>query len=727
VSKKYVCIKQQDVKDCGPACLASISKYYGLRISISQTRELCGTDNSGTNILGLVRGARELGFMAEGVKGNKESLFEDFTLPAIAHVILNNNLHHFIVIYEIKENEIVVADPFHGLRNYSLAEFTDIWTGALILLQPSDKFELNEPYKEGLWNFVPLLQGQKLSLFLIFLVSIVITCIGLGGAFYFQYLIDKIIKLKLENKLSIISIGMIIFYAFSSGFEFLRKYILICFNQYIDRKLFLSYYNHIISLPMNFFSSRKTGDITSRFTDATKVRDGLVGVTVTVMVDLLILIISSAIMYTQNSLLFGVSILLVPIYIWIITGFHKKFDKLNRIQMENNSLLTSYIIESIKGIETIKTYSAQEQAKLKTKEKLDNFIQSIFKLALVDNFQDALKFFVQLASSIVILWVGANQAIQGNITAGQLIAFNALVSYFFQPLQNLVNLQTIIQSAYVAGDRLSEITSISSENEGDRNIDNLKGDIYIENLSFRYGNNPLTLKDINLKIGKFSKVALVGESGSGKSTLLKLFMKFYKQENGSIIINDQNLQDININDLRHRIAYISQENFFFHESIYENLCLGLEEKPNLNTIIDICKLTKAHDFIVQLPLQYDTVLDEGGLNLSGGQRQRLALARALLKNPDIVLMDEATSNLDPITEHAISDILQNSLQHVTSIIISHNLNMIKHCDLICVMENGTIIETGTHNELISSKGKYYNLWSSQFKAGNNNAQELTLV
>ncbi|OEF98971.1 bacteriocin ABC transporter ATP-binding protein [Vulcanibacillus modesticaldus] len=719
---KYHCVKQHDIKDCGPACLATVSKQYGLKIPISKIREVAGTDKQGTNAYGLIQAAEKLGFTAKGVKTmNKEAIFEELPLPAIAHVIVDGTLLHYMVIHKITRKEIIVADPAKGIVKYTPEEFFKIWTGILILLVPTPKFKKGDQTKGLFTRFFHLLLPQKKLLIHIFFASILFTIFGILGAFYFKFLIDDILTYQLSKTLHILSIGVIVLYLFKILLSAFRTQLLLYLSQKLDISLILGYYHHVLNLPMNFFGTRKVGEIISRLMDASKVREAISGATLTIMIDVLMVIIGGAILYSQNSFLFGVTLLLVPLYILIVWVFLKPNDRINRQEMENNAQLTSYIVESLNGIETVKAYNAERQANFETEKKFVSFLKTVFKHGFLNNVQASLRGFVELVGGVIILWVGAYQVIKGNLSVGQLITYNALLAYFLEPIKNLINLQPMMQTAIVAADRLGEILDLElekDENEEKKiNPASLKGRITIKNLDFRYGTRQLVLKNINLSIEPGEKIALVGESGSGKTTLVKLLMNFYQAEKGEILINDYNIQDINLDVLRGKIAYIPQDTFFFSGTIRENLQLGLAEDVELDKIIEVCKVAKAHDFINNLPLRYNTLLEENASNLSGGQRQRLAIARALLKEPDILIMDEATSNLDSITEKAISETINQVAQGITTIIIAHRLSTIMSADKIVVMDKGEIKEIGTHDSLMERKGMYYRFWKDQLPDG----------
>lgn len=717
---KYYCIKQYDTTDCGAACLATICKQNGYKIGITKIREAAGTDRQGTNAYGIIRAAEQLGFNAKGVKGNKEALFSKFPLPCVAHVIVDGSLLHYVVIHKITKKQVIIADPGAGIVKLTLEEFLGEvheegkppryqWSGVLILLVKNETFKKGDETKGLFSRFFHLLLPQKKTLLHIFVASLVYTILGIMGAFYFKELIDSVLPDGLQKTLMTLSIGVILLNVFKVILNAFRSHLLLYLSQRLDIALLLGYYRHVMELPMNFFGTRKVGEIISRFNDAGKVRDAISGATLTIMIDTLMAVAGAIILYIQNTTLFAMAVIIVILYFDIVLCFNKWYEKLNHKQMEDSAQLTSYMVESLNGIQTIKVYNAERKTNRETEIKFVKLLRSIFTLSWVSNLQVSLKKFIELVGEIVILWVGGISVIKGEMTMGSLITFNSLLIYFLDPVKNLINLQPQLQTAVVAADRLGEILDLEVEKAESEyrkmSPESLAGDIEIINLSFRYSTRKLVLEGINLKIEKGQKIAFVGESGSGKTTLSKLLLHLYTAESGEILINGNNIKDIKLECLREKIAYIPQETFLFSGTIFENLTLGVDA-VTMDDVIEASKMAQAHYFINELPLRYETRLEENGANLSGGQRQRLAIARAMLKKPDILILDEATSNLDAITERALDMTIDGFAKDMTTIFIAHRLSTIKNCDRIYVMDKGRIIEAGTHRELICMGGKY---------------------
>lgn len=462
--KKYYCIKQHDYKDCGCACLATICKSYGLKYPISKIREVAGTDKEGTSALGVIKAAEKLGFSAKGIKANKpEDIFGEIPLPAIAHVVIDNTMLHYVVIHKISEKEIIIADPAKGIVKYKPIEFFNIWTGILIIITPTSDFKKGNEVKGVFTRFFELLKPQKGLLIHIFLASILITVFGIIGSFYFKFLLDDIVPNNLKQSLTIFSIGFIVLAIFKIIMEAFRTQLLIHLGQKLDIPLMLGYYEHVINLPMSFFGTREIGEVISRFNDASNIRQAISGVALTMMIDVFMVLIGGGILYSQSPSLFGLTIIPLVIYGIIVYSFKSSIEKVNRETMEKNSKLTSYLIESLNGIETIKAFNSEREVNLETEKRFIKLIKAIFKNERINNIQVTFKRLVESIFAIIVLWIGSTQVLSGSISFGELLTFNALLAYFLDPIENIINLQPTVQTALVAAERLSEILDLELE------------------------------------------------------------------------------------------------------------------------------------------------------------------------------------------------------------------------------------------------------------------------
>ena len=367
--KKYTCIKQHDEKDCGIACLSIISRQYGYKVPMSIIREYACTDKQGTSVYGIIEAAKRLGFTAKAVKTlTLNNIFGEFPKPAIAHVIMDGSLLHYVVIHKVTKNEILIADPGKGMIKYNPEDFFKIWSGVLILMVPAPSFQKGDETKGLFQRFWGLIKVQKSLLANIFIASIIITVLGIIGSFYYQFLIDDILPNSLNNSLLVISLAMLVLAIFKVIVEFFRSILLVHMSQNIDIPLLLGYYNHVIDLPMNFFGTRKVGEIISRFNDGGKIRDAISNATLTIMIDVLMALVGAVILYNQNSKMFFICFIPIIIYLVLVYVFKKPLENVNRNMMEDNSKLTSYLVESIEGIEVVKSFNGERKVNLETEK-----------------------------------------------------------------------------------------------------------------------------------------------------------------------------------------------------------------------------------------------------------------------------------------------------------------------------------------------------------------------
>lgn len=726
-------IKQHDERDCGAACLAMIAEYYGLSQPLAKYRELTKTDRSGTNLYGMVDGAGKIGLEADALEGSTDELFEgiengEIEFPFVAHIVNENAMLHFVVIFGLKNGKFIVGDPGKGKVKYTVEKFSELWSGYIVTFKKTAGFKEGNFKEGGLRKFFGLLQGQHKLLISIFLMSLLISGIGITGSFIFKIVIDRFTSggqsdgiiawiTKDFNRLKVFFIGIILLYILQGIIQFARGWLMSILSKNIDMKLMLFYYNQIIDLPVSSISTRNTGEYLSRFSDASTIRNAISGATLTLMLDSLMVIACGIILFIQNHLLFYISLIMIVLYGIIVVSYRNAIEQTNRSVMENNARVQSYLKESIDGIDTIKANRAENLVKDNTKNKFVELINAVFKNNIISISQDSICSIIEQVGIVAILWAGFSMALRGIITVGSLMTFYALLAYFTEPIKNLIELQPTMQTAIVAADRLNDILESQTEDDaqGKKKSDS-KGvswnKIKFSRVNFRYGNQELLLKNISFEILKGQKVAIVGESGCGKTTLAKILLGFYAPESGKILLGSKDISNYSLAQIRGNIAYVNQNTFLFSDTIKNNLRLGNPDASE-EELEKACRSSHASEFIENLPMGYETFLDENGSNISGGQRQRIAIARALLTDPKLLILDEATSNLDTITETAVKNTIFNLDKELTCIIIAHRLSTIVNCDKIIVMQNGRIKEMGTHNELLKKKGIYFKMWNKQ--------------
>ncbi|HET1185845.1 TPA: peptide cleavage/export ABC transporter [Streptococcus pneumoniae] len=544
------------------------------------------------------------------------------------------------------------------------------------------------------------------------LSSLLVTIINIGGSYYLQGILDEYIPNQMKSTLGIISVGLVITYILQQVMSFSRDYLLTVLSQRLSIDVILSYIRHIFELPMSFFATRRTGEIISRFTDANSIIDALASTILSLFLDVSILILVGGVLLAQNPNLFLLSLLSIPIYMFIIFSFMKPFEKMNHDVMQSNSMVSSAIIEDINGIETIKSLTSEENRYQNIDSEFVDYLEKSFKLSKYSILQTSLKQGTKLVLNILILWFGAQLVMSSKISIGQLITFNTLFSYFTTPMENIINLQTKLQSAKVANNRLNEVYLVESEFQVQENPVHshfLMGDIEFDDLSYKYGFGRDTLTDINLTIKQGDKVSLVGVSGSGKTTLAKMIVNFFEPYKGHISINHQDIKNIDKKVLRRHINYLPQQAYIFNGSILENLTLGGNHMISQEDILKACELAEIRQDIERMPMGYQTQLSDGA-GLSGGQKQRIALARALLTKAPVLILDEATSGLDVLTEKKVIDNLI-SLTDKTILFVAHRLSIAERTNRVIVLDQGKIIEVGSHQELMQAQGFYHHLFN----------------
>ncbi|WP_155963539.1 peptide cleavage/export ABC transporter ComA [Streptococcus ruminantium] len=707
---------QVDTRDCGVAALAMILEYHHSHHSLASLRELAKTTMEGTTAFGLVKVAEDLGLETRAIRADM-SLFEvgDLTYPFIAHVLKDGKLMHYYVVTGADEKTIHIADPDPSVKLTKLTRgrFEQEWTGVSLFMAPRPEYQPHKEKKQGLLSFVPLLAKQKRLIGNIILATLLVTLINIVGSYYLQSIIDTYVPNQMKTTLGVISIGLVVVYALQQLLSYAQEYLLIILGQRLSIDVILSYIRHVFHLPMSFFATRRTGEIVSRFTDANSIIDALASTILSIFLDVSIILIISVVLFSQNIYLFFIALLSLPIYSVIIFAFMKPFERMNQEVMETNAVLSSSIIEDINGIETIKSLTSEKQRYQKIDKEFVDYLKKSFAYNKAEGQQKVLKRLAQLVLNVAILWLGATLVMDNKMTLGQLITFNTLLVYFTNPLENIINLQTKLQTARVANNRLNEVYLVESEFADQKTVTDLSlvsGDIDFRDVSYKYGYGADVLSDINLTIKRGEKISFVGVSGSGKTTLAKMMVNFYDPYKGEINLNNVNLNQIDKHALRQHINYLPQQPYIFNGTILENLLLGAKEGTTQEDVLRAVEIACIREDIEKMPLNYQTELTSDGSGISGGQRQRIALARALLTDAPIMILDEATSSLDILTEKRIVDNLL--ALDKTLIFIVHRLTIAERTERVVVLDKGKIVEQGCHRELLDQQGFYAHLVNS---------------
>ena len=711
---KRVLVHQQDETDCGAACIATICKYYKKNISIPRIRNIAGTDAKGTSGKGILIAAEKLGFDGQGFFSKEKKLKNDFPYPLICH-IKKDGLEHYVVIYKIHKTKILVADPANEITWQKIGDFNELWTGIFFLITPNEKFESIQKSKSFIERFWILMKKNKEMSIEILIASFILTLFGILSAFYYRYLIDEVIFSFLPSALTAASLGFLAVIILQSILSFARSHMIMFLGNKIDVSLTLEYFEHILNLPIDFFVKRKSGEILARFSDAATIKNALSNMVVGVILDSIMILLCGTVLIRFSSKLLGIAIIPVILSSILFLTLSRIYKKMIHKKAELEADKYSHFVESVNGISTIKALTTEKDALERAENKTINAIEKGFSLYSLSNFQCSISNFFSQIGHLAIYWYGSYLIMQGKMSLGELISFVTLLGYFIGPLSRLFSLQPQLQELSVATSRLGEILDLETENDFEQNLNDLEkaeGDFEIRNLSFSYGTRGKTLENINFSIFKGQKVAFVGHSGSGKSTLIKLLLKFYKPDSGDIIIDGYNTKDLKTSSYRNLIGYVPQEILLFSGTIAENIAWG-QKDATFKDIVKAAQEAEALDFISKLDERFNTKVGERGTTLSGGERQRIALARILLRKPKIIVLDEATSSLDSLSESAIMKTINNLQHKTTTIIVAHRLSTIKNCDQIFVMDKGHLVEHGTHEELLKLNKEYAKMWEAQ--------------
>ncbi|MCU7494100.1 MAG: ATP-binding cassette domain-containing protein [Ignavibacteria bacterium] len=714
--KKFPWLRQHDEMDCGAACLTMVSKFYGHKLSMGMVREMANVSVAGASMAAVCKAGENLGFRTRGLKLTYPAL-KDVNLPAILHW----QGYHWIVLFKISKEFVWVADPAIGIRKISHGEFKKSWTGYAIELEPTERLNELKPAKNPIFRYINYLKPMKIFLIEVFIGALILNILGLASPLFIQSILDNVIVYKNTSLLNMMLMGMVLVAFFSTLTSSAQQFIIATISAKLDLRMLAEFFKYVLSLPMSYFYNRKLGDTITRFGENSKIRAILTEASISTVLNVIMLVVYLQMMFLYSVTLSLVVLAFIPFFIALTFVFTPIFKRISNEQFIVSSDQSSYLIEAIHGIETIKANGTEWNVRNRWEESFLKSVNLSFKSQKLGLVSGVISQTLNTASTVAILWVGSNQVINGSMSIGQLMAFNALIGSVMGPIMSIVGLWDNYQSVSVAMDRLNDVFEcepeekpVVSAGEIKREMTHCDGRIEFNNLQFRYGSedSPLVLKSISLKVEPGQVVAFVGKSGCGKSTLIKTIPGFIMPTGGSLLIDGVDIKNINLLSLRRNIGMVLQESFLFSGTVMENIALG-DINPDEKRVREAAEMAAAHEFITQLPAGYKTIVGERGLAVSGGQKQRICIARALYRNPKIFIFDEATSALDAESERKIQENLNNILVNRTAFIIAHRLSTVRNADIICFLGDGIVLEKGTHDELIRQKGFYYAMAKDQ--------------
>ncbi|WP_258099405.1 peptidase domain-containing ABC transporter [Marinoscillum pacificum] len=723
--------RQHDVMDCGPTCLRMVASFHGKNYSIQELREKSHLTKEGVSMLGISTAAESIGLRTIGVKLTFDQLQNEAPLPCIIHW----NQNHFVVVYKVKNNKVWIADPVGQKIVLGKSEFLQSWItkndtdtskGITLLLEPKSDFYSKESdqgitHQKGLYYLFSYFRGYKKFVTQLIFGLLIGSLLQLIFPFLTQAIVDIGVNTRDLNFIYLILGGQLMLFFSRTSVDFIRRWILLHLSTRINVSIISDFLIKLMNLPLAYFDTKLIGDLLERVGDHRRVQQFLSSSSLNILFSFFNLIIFGIVLIIYNLRIFLVFTSGSVLYFLFAIIFLRKRKEIDYRRFNQQSANQTSMIQLISGMTEIKLNGAE---KLKRWE-WERIQAKLFKIDMdsvrLQQFQESGSLFINELKNIIITVMAATAVIKGEMTLGMMLAVQYIIGQLNGPINSVINFIREWQDARISMERIGEVHSIKNEeDEVAQRLDlpNRSGELSIENLTFRYNvlDQQNALDNISMIIPEGKITAIVGSSGSGKTTLMKLLLKIYSPTNGRLMIENINLNYVSSAKWREKVGVVMQDGFIFSDTIAKNIAIS-DEYPNLDKVIESCKIANIHTYIEKLPLGYSTKIGQDGTGLSQGQKQRLLIARAVYKNPQFLFFDEATSALDSNNEKIIMGNLEEFYKGKTVLVIAHRLSTVKKADQIIVLEKGKIIETGTHAELVSKKGNYYHLVKNQLELG----------
>ena len=691
--------------DPGLTALVMLLRFHGVGADPAQIRHQCGTAAIGTS--DMIRCAREFGLKARELKTSWGRL-ANTPLPAIAGLKDGG----FLLLGKFGGDKVVVQStktPRPELMTRD--DFDAIWDGRIVLMtRRASLMDLSRRF-DVTW-FLGAIHKYRHQLVEVLVASFFLQLFALASPLFFQVAIDKVLVHRSIGTLDVLIIGLLGIAVFETILGILRTYLFSHATNRIDVELGARLFQHLLALPTAYFQARRVGDSVARVRELESIRTFLTSSALTLVIDLFFTFVFLGVMFLYSPLLTGVVLAGFPFYVGISAGATSRFRQLLDDKFKRGAENQAFLVECVTGVETLKAMAVEPQMQRRWEEQLAGYVASSFRVLRLGNTASNS---VQLVNKLVmagILYFGARLVISGSLTVGELVAFNMLAGRVRQPVLRLAQIWQDFHQAKLSVDRLGDILNTPPEprfNPARAALPSIRGDVTFDHVVFRYRiDGPEVLHDVSFSVSAGQVVGIVGPSGSGKSTVAKLIQRLYIPERGRVLVDGVDLAMVDTSWLRRQIGAVLQENVLFNQSIRDNIALPDPAMP-IEQVVEAAKLAGAHDFILELPEGYDTIVGERGTSLSGGQRQRIAIARALVTDPRILIFDEATSALDYESERIIQDNMQRIAQGRTVFVIAHRLSTVRRSHRIITIDRGRLVEDGTHDELIKKGGRYATL------------------